>query len=173
MNSVFNRVTTGLLVLLLFMGVALAEHEADHRYTINGYVLDKNDKGIAGSDVKIKLSGKLLAQKTTDSSGYYKAKLHLHDPDYGKDLEIITDAGQGKVKIEFTLGDKETERFHQINFVAGTLVEGKLTQKSVPQWMYIAAGVILVLVIVIAVGSNSRSKSRSKKSKDKKSNKNK
>ena len=116
------------LMLSGLMNVAYSEHEADHRYTLQGYVLDNQKRGIANSSVKVMLEGKFVAQKMTDSQGFYKAKLHLHDPDYGKELEIITDAGKGKVKIDFKPGDKKTERLHLINFVDGRMVEGKISK---------------------------------------------
>ena len=157
------------LMLFGLMNVAYSEHEADHRYTLQGYVLDKQKQGIANSSVKVMLEGKFIAQKITDSQGFYKAKLHLHDPDYGKELEIITDAGKGKVKIDFNLGDKKTERIHLINFVDGKMVEGKISSTALPEWIYFLVGAVIVLVVVIVMGSKSiKKKKKNKKQKQKK-----
>jgi len=155
-----------LFLLITFPQVALSEHEADHRYTLLGYVLDAKKNAIQNTDVKVLLDGKLIAQKSTDSQGFYKAKLHLHDPDYGKKLEIVTASGKGTVKIIFNLGDKETERLHYINFINGELSEGEMSASGVPQWVYFAAGGFLVLIIVIVMGTKSKSiKSKKKKKK--------
>ena len=106
-HFVIRWILMSVLLLFGFMNVAFIAHEADHRYTLQGYVLDKQKKGIANSDVKVMLEGKFIAQKMTDSQGFYKAKLHLHDPDFGKELDIITDGGKGRIKIDFQLGDKK------------------------------------------------------------------
>jgi len=161
------------LMLSGLMNVAYSEHEADHRYTLQGYVLDNQKRGIANSSVKVMLEGKFVAQKMTDSQGFYKAKLHLHDPDYGKELEIITDAGKGKVKIDFKPGDKKTERLHLINFVDGRMVEGKISNTTAfPDWIYFLIGAVIVLVVVIVVGSKSiKKKKKKKKQKQKKKHK--
>ncbi len=170
MNIYFFIRLTAMSALMLFgfTNVAFSEHEADHRYTLQGYVLDKQKKGIANSSVKVMLEGKFIAQKMTDSQGLYKAKLHLHDPDYGKELEVLTDAGKGKVKITFKPGDRETERLHLINFVDGKLVEGKISNTALPEWIYFLIGAVIVLVIVIVMGSKSIKKKKKKKKKKQK-----
>lgn len=169
---VIRLIVMSVLMLFGFMNVAFSEHEADHRYTLQGHVLDKQKKGIANSNVKVMLDGKFIAQKMTDSQGFYKAKLHLHDPDFGKELEIITDAGKGKVKIDFKLGDKKTERIHLINFVDGKMVEGEISNSAFPEWIYFLIGAVIVLVIVIVMGSKSiKKKKKKKKQKQKKKHK--
>lgn len=156
-----------LFILIAYPQVALSEHEADHRYTVMGYVLDSQKQGIENSSVKVLLNGRLVAQKTTDSRGFYKAKLHVHDADYGKELEIITRKGSGKVKINFTLGDKKTERLQYINFINGQLSEGELSVPGFPRWVYFAAVGLLVLIIVIAIGSKKKGEKKSKQKKKK------
>ncbi len=152
-----------LFLCVTFSQFVLAEHEADHRYTIQGYVLDGQKRGIASSSVKALLDGKLVAEKTTDSSGFYKAQLHLHDPDYGKELEIVTKQGKGTVKINFTLGDKSTERFHNVNFIDGQLTEGEISISGFPQWVYFAGAGLVILGVVIAMGGKKKNKKKSKK----------
>jgi len=146
---------------IIFPSLSFAEHEADHRYTIQGYILDDKKQGVANASVKAMLNGKLIAQKTTDSRGFYKAQLHLHDPDFGKELEIITKKGKGTVVIEFTLGDKKTERFHDINFVNGELTEGKLVVSGFPQWVYFAGGGVLLLIGIIVMGRKKKGRKKS------------
>lgn len=162
-------------ICLVFFQPVYAEHEADHRYTVKGQVLDNQNNAVANADIKIMLEKKLLKQVKTDSSGNYKAKLHLHDPDYGKELEIITPQGSGKAKIEFTLGDKETERFHVINFIDGKVADAKEqgagqggSGKEQPVWLFIGIGVIVVLAAAIVFGGagkkNKKGKKKNKKS---------
>jgi len=165
----FSRmVLIGVFVLAVYPQVAFSEHEADHRYTVLGYVLDDQKQGVSNSSVKILLDGKLIGQNTTDANGFYKARLHLHDPDYGKELEIASAKGNGKVKIDFTLGNKEKERLHHINFIDGVLTEGELSVSGLPQWVYFAVGGLLLVIIVVAVGKNIGKSKRKKKSKQKK-----
>lgn len=167
-----------LLFTLLSVNVAYSEHEADHRYTLKGQLLDAQNKAIPNASLKFMLGKKVIKQASTNAEGKYTAKLHLHDPDYGKDLEIIVPGGSGKVKIEFTLGDKKTERFHIANFVDGKLVventvdtDGSANavnpagdKSSV--WIFIAIAVIVVLAIVIVMG-DSKKKQKKKKKKNK------
>ncbi|NOX43977.1 MAG: hypothetical protein GXP19_09635 [Gammaproteobacteria bacterium] len=165
----FSRfLLANLFLLITFPQVALSEHEADHRYTIQGYVLDNQQQGIGNSNVKVFLDEKLIAQKTTDNTGFYKAQLHLHDPDFGKELEIVTDKGKGNVKIEFKLGDKETERFHNVNFIDGQITEGELPASGFAQWIYFAIGGVVILIIVIVMGGKAKGKNKSKQKKKKK-----
>ncbi len=165
LTSVNQFLLLSLFLIVTFPQFVLAEHEADHRYTIQGYVLDSQKRGIANSRVKAMLDGKLIAQKTTDSSGFYQAQLHLHDPDYGKELEIVTEQGKGIVKIDFILGDKETERFHHINFIDGQLAEGEISTLEFPQWIYFAGAGLVILIVVIAMSGKKKGKKKSKKKK--------
>ncbi len=112
-----------LLLSIASTTTVLAEHEEDHRYTVEGFVLDANEKPLLGSEVSISLENKTLKFTTTDDQGFYSLQLHLHDTDWGKDLDIKAGDSQATIKITFERGDKHTPRVHKTNFVGGKLVE--------------------------------------------------
>ena len=72
-NSSANRIMRILILIvacLLPLANATAEHEADHRYNVRGYIVDADDNAIAGRKVTIFADGEMLASGKTDSSGY-------------------------------------------------------------------------------------------------------
>lgn len=170
-KSIINFFIVTILLNFLIVNIAYSEHEADHRYTIKGQLLDAQKKPVAKANLKFMIGKKVIKQAVTNSDGKYKAKLHLHDPDYGKELEIIVPGGSGKVIVEFALGDKKTERFHFANFVDGKLVVEKSAAAASPAgeknsvWVFVAIAVIVVLAIVIVLGDSKKKKGKKKKGK--------
>jgi hypothetical protein len=141
-------------VLLLLIAPALyslasAEHEADHRYTVRGYVLDDQRQPIAGRQVSIR--GHTSA--TTDSAGEYRIRLHLHNADLGKKLQIHSGGAKSTIRVSFDPSDAQTARVHYANFVGGEFVPGELSGIGFPPWGYAAAGfgVLLASGLVFAV----------------------
>ncbi len=131
------------LMSLTWFGAARAEHEANHRYTMRGYVLDANKQPLAGQQVLVAV-GQVSGTATTDEDGYYSIKLHLHDTDLGKQLQISAGKNEASLRVAFKVGDEHTERRHYVNFVGDQLVEEQLDRGGLPIWGY-AALVLLAL----------------------------
>jgi len=146
-----RRRLSAILVTILLVAltpVALAEHEANHRYTVSGYILNKDESPISSTRVLINANG-FGARGTTDSDGYYSLRLHLHDSDLGRKLLIKTDYGEGTVNATFDPGDRSSARVHYVNIIGGQLVEGRLDGGGkVPAWVYYVLGLSLLIFVV-------------------------
>lgn len=138
------------LVLIALVGAhpaAFAEHEADHRYTVSGYLLENDGSPISAADVLIKADG-AGARAQTDGDGYYSVLLHLHNEDLGKRLDVVTDHGEATVRVTFDPSDRSTARVHHVNLIGGKLVEGPLTTSGrVPRWLVYLTGLIIVVML--------------------------
>lgn len=150
-------VTVGLLAL---GGLARATHEVDHRYDVRGYVLDGTEKPLADTDVTILMNNQVLGFGKTDADGFYSIRLHLHDPDRGKKLQIKTAAGVADIRVTLTPGDTSTKRVHYANFSGGQFLEKKLPRRGFPVWGY---GVMVVVVGTAAVMIERRMKRRKRR----------
>jgi hypothetical protein len=151
-----------ILACLLPLANAMAEHEADHRYQVQGFVLDGNDDAIAGRVVAISAGGELLARGTTDSFGYYSLHLHLHDEDRGRLLNLRAGPDAVAIRVAFDPEDKHTARVHTANLVGGKLVETELRRWRTPAWIYPLAGFILLGFILVVLERRRKRKLRQK-----------
>jgi hypothetical protein len=138
-------VTVGFFAL---SDLALATHEIDHRYYVTGYVLDEKQMPLSDTDVSILMNNQVLGFGKTDADGFYSIRLHLHDPDRGKKLQIKTAAGVADIRVMLTPGDKTTKRVHYANFSGGQFLEKKLPRRGFPVWGY---GIIIVVIGTAAV----------------------
>lgn len=129
-------------------GLALATHEVNHRYHVTGYVLDEKQMPLSDTDVSILMNNQVLGFGKTDADGFYSIRLHLHDPDRGKKLQIKTAAGVADTRVTLTPGDKTTKRVHYANFSGGQFLEKKLPGRGFPVWGY---GIIIVVIGTAAV----------------------
>ena len=136
------------LVISLFSGHASAEHEADHRYTIRGYVLEQSEAPVSDVDVLVRLGDRSVGSARTDGQGYYTVRMHLHDRDIGKKLTVRAGESTTTIRMAATRGDRTESRVHYVNFVAGNAVEGKLGGWRFPAWVYVT---VLLLVSIVAV----------------------
>jgi hypothetical protein len=139
-----------------------AEHEADHRYNIRGYVLDESQRGISNLNVVVRHEGSLLESSKTDSGGYYSIQLHLHNSDKGQVLVLRAGPYESELRVTFDPGDSNTQRVHDANFVAGKYVEGSLGRFRIPSWLYVAGGLLALGVIVIVLETRRKRKIRQK-----------
>ena len=149
-------------VCLLTIGQLRAEHEVDHRYHVRGYVLDAEEKGIAGQEVSVSDDGKVLGSARTDRFGYYSLHLHLHDTDLRRVLTLRAGANQARLRVNFDPNDKTTVRAHDANFIGGEFVERDLERFRLPAWAYALAGLILVGFILVMLEKRRRAKIRKK-----------
>jgi hypothetical protein len=114
-----------------------ATHEADHRFTVEGFVCDKEGKPNAGLEVLVKDTRVTVGQTVkTDGDGYYKVTLHLHNDNLGDPLLVEAGTEQKQYKVSFDPNDLETERRLQVNFGSGC--EQAL---GPPRWLVYGVGV--------------------------------
>lgn len=111
---------TAVFFLILFSNFAYALHEIDHRFTVSGHVRDDVGKGQGGQAVVIKdpAGGSSLGKATSGSSGFYSIKLHLHNEDLGKNLEVSTGTRTKEIRVDFDPDNVKDERSVEVNFGA-------------------------------------------------------
>ena len=106
------------MALLLVTAPARAEHEANHRYVILGYVKDANGRPLERALVEVvRVKTGLAYRETSDRDGLYALIVNLHDEDLGDSLEVSTRGRSATVKAEFNPRDSTTERGTRIDFV--------------------------------------------------------
>ncbi len=121
--------------------VVLATHEADHRFTVEGFVCGADGKGASNIDVLVKDTRISYGQIVkTDGDGHYKATFHLHNDNLGDPLLIEAGGEQQQQKIWFDPKDLEAERKIQVNFGTGCIQD----REQAPQWVYLGLGAAAV-----------------------------
>lgn len=159
------------VLLLLFATTVAAEHEADHRYDVRGYVLDAKKNPRTGVPVSILMDDRTLGSGRTDGEGYYSVRLHLHDSDIGRPLTVRAGNAQADIRMQAKHGDQATARIHHVNFVGSEFVEEKLSAGSIPTWAYIAAAPVVLWGVVYVTGATRRKIRRTRSAKVKKKSK--
>ena len=155
----------GLTVVLVALGLSAvfpsagsATHEADHRFTVEGFVCGTDGKGMANTDVLVKDTKISYGQIVkTDGDGYYQAKFHLHNDNLGDPLLVEAKGEQQNHKVEFDPKDLESERKVQIHFGTGCVHD----VNSPPVWLWWGLGGTAA-VVAGAVGIQSIVKARRK-----------
>lgn len=123
--------------------VVFATHEADHRFTVEGFVCGADGTASANIDVLVKDTRVSYGQIVkTDGDGYYKATFHLHNDNLGDPLLVEAKGEQQQQKISFDPKDLEAERKIQVNFGTGCIHD----KGSVPLWAYLGLGAVAVAV---------------------------
>ena len=126
-----------------FPSVVFATHEADHRFTVEGFVCGTDGKGSQNVDVLVKDTkisyGQIIK---TDGNGYYKAAFHLHNDNLGDPLLIEANGQQQQQKVSFDPKDLEAERIIQVNFGSGCIQD----RNSIPLSVYLGAGAVTAAV---------------------------
>lgn len=120
-----------------------ATHEADHRFTVEGFVCGADGKSRANIDVLVKDTRVSYGQVVkTDEEGYYKAAFHLHNDNVNDPLLIEANGERQDRKVSFDPKDLETERIIQVNFGTGCVKDkaGDLL------WLYVGSGAVAVAV---------------------------
>jgi hypothetical protein len=119
--------------------VVSATHEADHRFTVEGFVCETDGKGSANIDVLVKDTKISYGQIVkTDGEGYYKAAFHLHNDNLGDPLLIEARGEQQQQKVSFDPKDLEAERGIQVNFGSGCIHD----RNGAPLWVYVGLGTV-------------------------------
>lgn len=132
----------GLSVVAFPSGVS-ATHEADHRFTVEGFVCGADGRGVPNTDVLVKDTKISYGQVVkTDGDGYYKATFHLHNDNLGDPILIEAGKEQKEQKVTFDPKDLETERKIQVHFGSGCVHD----VGSPPGWVYAGLGAVGVAV---------------------------
>ena len=121
----FVAVGRGLVVLLvvLIAWEARAEHEANHRYVILGYIKDAEGHPLHGVVVRVtRVKTGLNYEETSDQSGFYAIIVHLHDEDLGDQLQVAAQTVSLIHAAQFNAQDARTERGTRLD-VVGTRIE--------------------------------------------------
>lgn len=146
MKVFVTRLTTVAVMLLAPMTPVLALHQTDHRYDVAGYILDGDERPVADVPVVAQVDGERMGSGRSDSNGYFRFRMHLHDSDLGRELRLKTPDYAGTVRVTLTPGDTSTERIHHVSFIDGKLVEGEragLGGLSDSTLVAVGAGVLL------------------------------
>ncbi|HSA61292.1 MAG TPA: carboxypeptidase-like regulatory domain-containing protein [Nitrospiraceae bacterium] len=124
-----------------FPAMLYATHEADHRFTVEGFVCGADGKGSPNVEVLVKDTRISYGQTvTTDGDGYYKATFHLHNDNLGDPLFVEARGEQQNHKIQFDPKDLEAERKIEVNFGTGCIHD----RNAPPGWLLAGVGVAAV-----------------------------
>lgn len=127
---------TLLTTLWALSSPVIATHEFDHRFTVEGFVCGAGGQPVVDQKVIVKDTRVSVVETAyTDSYGYYKAILHLHDDNLGDPVLIIAGDQEQKTKVQFDLEDRSSERSIRVDFGTGCQVE-----REVPAWVFYGAG---------------------------------
>jgi hypothetical protein len=123
-----------------------ATHEADHRFTVEGFVCGDGGRPVGKSEVVVKDPRISLGQTVeTDERGYYKVTLHLHNDNLGDSLVVQAGGEEQRTKVQFDPKDLETERKVRVDFGSGC----QSTVEGLPRWVYVAVAGSLVGVAAL------------------------
>ena len=146
-NIVLGWATVWLGSLLAGVPVVMAEHEADHRFTVEGSACGADGTPVSGVEVVVKDARiSLLRTTLTDERGYYKVTLHLHNDNKGDPIVVYLKDKEGTVQQEqqitaqFDPKDVHTERKTTVNFGSGC----EVLSDEPPQWVYYGAGLVVL-----------------------------
>ncbi len=124
--------------IALLPSIVLADHQADHRFTVEGFICGPEGEGSANVDVMVKDTRISYGQIVkTDGDGYYKAVFHLHNENLGDPLLIEAQGQQKEQRVQFNPKDLESERVIQVHFGSGCI----RNVSSPPLWVYAGLGV--------------------------------
>ncbi|MFQ5780698.1 MAG: carboxypeptidase-like regulatory domain-containing protein [Nitrospiria bacterium] len=123
----------------------LATHEADHRFTVSGYVRDETGSPLSGAVVLLEHKGGVKKNAKTDRRGYYEALFHLHNDNLGDEILITVGDVVKKVAVAFDPDDRFSDRGGRIDF-------GAAAKGGDYAWVYWTGGVGLILGTIVYVG---------------------
>ena len=154
----FSLAFVALCLSVAFPSATSATHEADHRFTVEGFVCGTDGKGMANTDVLVKDTKISYGQVVkTDGDGYYRATFHLHNENLGDPLLVEAKGEQQNHKVSFDPKDLESERKVQVHFGSGCVHD----VSSPPGWLWWGLGGTAA-VIAGAVGVKRIVKARRK-----------
>ncbi len=144
-RTVFSTCIGIIFFLLFFIGLSdrvYATHEADHRFTITGYVRDETGNPISDTPVSLEHKGGVKQETKSDHRGYYEAMFHLHNDNLGDEILVSVGDVVKKVAVQFDPEDAFTDRRSvPVNF-------GAPGKEIASDWVYWAGGMGLILSAV-------------------------
>jgi hypothetical protein len=112
----FVRAALLFLCTIFPASVLYALHEVDHRFTVQGRICGDEGEGIGDSVVSVKdIRADISGKGKTDSDGFYKIVLHLHNENQGDPLVVQSGKFKATGRVELDPDDPETERIITIN----------------------------------------------------------
>ena len=133
----------GISAFLVQPAILYATHEADHRFTVEGFVCGADGKPSANVEVLVKDTRISYGQTvTTGEDGYYRAVFHLHNDNLGDPLLVEAKGEQQNLTIQFDPKDLESERKIQVNFGSGCVHD----RSAPPVWLFVGLGVVAGIV---------------------------
>ncbi len=146
---------------------AVALHEIDHRFTVEGRVCGADGQGLEGVKVIVKDTRVSVGTSgTTDEEGSYKAILHLHNDNQGDPILIKALDWEKEAKVDIDAQDIETERVITVNLGGDCLPLArvdKLVYYGLGIGLSVAAGAIGVKYFRRKVRSRQRKQMGGKK----------
>lgn len=118
--------------LLTSLPLVFAEHEANHRYTISGYIRDVNGNPLANVEVvAVDMNVGIAEKGFTDKNGKYNVLLHLHDENLGDDLTITALGISYQAEAIFDPRDATTERGLRLDLTGDKWMVGEFEKAQV------------------------------------------
>lgn len=131
-------------------GMVHAEHTADHRYTIEGYVSNADGTPRPHEPVAVMDSPNTrLGVTHTGSNGWYRIQLHLHNSDLGRLLTVEANQVTRQIRVTFDPQDATSERRHRVDFVGTQVRDAPLTPGASPPYVLLGLGATVVLLPVL------------------------
>jgi MYXO-CTERM domain-containing protein len=152
-GAIHERVALGLVAswlgaLLAGLPAAMAMHEVDHRYTVEGFVCGPDGQPVSSVQVIAKdTRASIGATALTDDRGYYKITLHLHNENRGDPVLVIAREEERQITAQFDVKDTQTERKVRVNFGTGCEVA---TDDGPPVWVWYGAGALVLAGAALA-----------------------
>jgi hypothetical protein len=135
---------------------AQAMHEIDHRFTVDGYVCGADGRPVP--DVRVGIQDTRVAVGAaayTDSQGYFKAALHLHNENRGDAIAVTALDQEKRVTADFDPKDVRTERKVRVIFGSGC------TSAEEPAgWVYYGLGFSLLAAVILVATIVRKQRSR-------------
>ena len=157
--ALLSLVVTWLALGASFPLTAVAMHEVDHRFTVAGHVCGPDGQPVPDIKVIAKdVRASVHAVGYTDSRGYYRATLHLHNENRGDPILVIALDQEKRETAQFDPKDAHAERQITVNFGSGCE-----TAAGGADWLYYGAGVGLAAVAVLAGARLIRNRQRSQR----------
>lgn len=161
-RTVYSSCIGIILSLLFFIGLpdnAYATHEADHRFTISGYVRDEAGTPLPDTLVLLEHKGGVKKQTNAGPRGYYEVLFHLHNDNLGDEILVTVGDVVKKVVVRFDPDDQVTDRRSDLLNFGAPGREGPFG------WVYWAGGVGLVLSAIVSLRFFKKKKPRPKRRK--------
>ncbi|GKS57307.1 hypothetical protein YTPLAS18_08340 [Nitrospira sp.] len=163
-SRVANRsVCLSVITLGLAAGVTWATHEADHRFTVEGFVCELSGAPSKKTEVVVKDTRvNVGATIETDERGYYRTTLHLHNDNLGDPVLVAANREEQRIKVEFDPNDLESERKARVDFGTGCQ---QAAPDEVPGWVWYTLGALGVGTAALVAGRMIQNQRRAERAK--------